>query len=64
MMRMKRALDEMVVGGVETILPLHRRLVTNTDVLKGDYDIHWLENFLKDAPKEEAPKRAPKGAKG
>jgi acetyl-CoA carboxylase biotin carboxylase subunit len=47
LMRLKRALDEMVVGGVETTLPLHRRLVENADVQAGDYDIHWLEKFLK-----------------
>jgi acetyl-CoA carboxylase, biotin carboxylase subunit len=46
LMRLKRALDEMVVGGVETTLPLHRRLVQNADVINGDYDIHWLEKFL------------------
>ena len=36
----------MVVGGVETTLPLHMRLVDNKDIQKGDYDIHWLEKFL------------------
>src|SRR6202008_627082 len=41
--RLRRALDEMVVGGVETTLPLHRRLVDNADVQAGKYDIHWLE---------------------
>ncbi len=46
LLRLKRALDEMVVSGVETTLPLHRRLVTNEDVAKGEYDIHWLEGFL------------------
>ena len=46
LMRLSRALDEMVVSGVETTLPLHRRLVQNDDVAKGDYDIHWLEKFL------------------
>jgi acetyl-CoA carboxylase, biotin carboxylase subunit len=45
--RMKRALQEMVVGGVETTLPLHMRLVDNLDIQAGDYDIHWLEGFLK-----------------
>ena len=45
--RLRRALDEMVVGGVETTLPLHRRLVNNEDIQKGEYDIHWLEGFLK-----------------
>ncbi len=46
MMRLRRALQEMVVGGVHTTLDLHRRLVDNDDVLAGDYNIHWLEKFL------------------
>ncbi|MGB3625069.1 MAG: acetyl-CoA carboxylase biotin carboxylase subunit [Henriciella sp.] len=45
-MRLRRALDEMVVGGVETTLPLHRRLVDAKDVVDGVYNIHWLEKFL------------------
>ncbi len=45
--RLKRALDEIVVGGVETTLPLHRRLVDNADIQAGKYDIHWLEGFLR-----------------
>jgi acetyl-CoA carboxylase biotin carboxylase subunit len=44
--RLRRALDETVVAGVETTLPLHRRLASNADVGKGEYDIHWLEKFL------------------
>jgi acetyl-CoA carboxylase biotin carboxylase subunit len=44
--RLRRALDETVVAGVETTLPLHRRLASNEDIAKGDYDIHWLEKFL------------------
>ncbi len=46
LMRLSRALDEMVVTGIDTTLPLHRRLVKANDVLSGDYDIHWLERFL------------------
>ena len=46
LLRLRRALDEMVVSGVETTLPLHRRLVDNPDVANGEYDIHWLEKFL------------------
>jgi acetyl-CoA carboxylase, biotin carboxylase subunit len=45
--RLKRALGEIIVGGVETTLPLHARLVDNLDIQAGDYDIHWLEGFLK-----------------
>ncbi|MEE9380367.1 MAG: ATP-grasp domain-containing protein, partial [Hyphomonadaceae bacterium] len=52
-MRLRRALDEMVVGGVKTTLDLHRRLVDNADFINGEYDIHWLERFLEDSAKEE-----------
>jgi acetyl-CoA carboxylase biotin carboxylase subunit len=46
MMRLKRALDEFVVDGVKTTLPLFRTLVRNADIQNGEYDIHWLERFL------------------
>ncbi len=46
LMRLKRALDEFVVDGIETTLPLFRDLVTNQDVQDGSYDIHWLEKYL------------------
>ncbi len=45
-MRLRRALAEMIIGGVETTLPLHRRLAEEKDVIDGDYNIHWLEQFL------------------
>jgi acetyl-CoA carboxylase biotin carboxylase subunit len=57
LMRLRRALSEMVVGGVYTTLDLHRRLVENEDVQNGDYNIHWLEKFLaenKVTPEEKA----------
>jgi len=47
LMRLRRALDEFVVDGVETTLPLFRTLVRNPDIQNGLYDIHWLEAFLK-----------------
>ena len=47
LMRLRRALDEFVVEGIDTTLPLFRELVRNADVQNGDYDIHWLEKFLK-----------------
>lgn len=46
LMRLRRALDEFVVDGVDTTLPLFRTLVRNQDIQNGDYDIHWLEKFL------------------
>jgi acetyl-CoA carboxylase biotin carboxylase subunit len=46
LMRLRRALDEFIVDGVETTLPLFRTLVRNPDIQNGDYDIHWLEQFL------------------
>lgn len=53
-MRLRRALDEFIIDGVETTLPLFRTLVRNNDIQNGLYDIHWLEAFLagqaKDAP--------------
>ena len=47
LMRLRRSLDEFVVDGIETTLPLFRSLVRNVDMQNGAYDIHWLENFLK-----------------
>jgi acetyl-CoA carboxylase, biotin carboxylase subunit len=46
LMRLKRALDEFVVDGIETTLPLFRALVREQAVIDGDYHIHWLERFL------------------
>ena len=46
LMRLKRALDEFVVDGIETTLPLFRALVRETAIIDGDYHIHWLEQFL------------------
>ncbi len=46
LMRLKRALDEFVVDGIETTLPLFRALARDKDIIDGDYHIHWLEAFL------------------
>jgi acetyl-CoA carboxylase, biotin carboxylase subunit len=46
LMRLRRALDEFVIDGIETTLPLFRTLVRNADIQNGFYDIHWLERFL------------------
>ncbi|RAH98259.1 acetyl-CoA carboxylase biotin carboxylase subunit [Acuticoccus sediminis] len=46
LMRLRRALDEFVVDGIESTLPLFRELVQDPDIANGAYDIHWLESFL------------------
>ncbi len=46
LMRLRRALHEFIIDGIETTLPLFRTLVRNGDIQAGAYDIHWLEHFL------------------
>ncbi len=46
LMRLRRALQEYVIEGVDTTIPLHQRLCENSDFVNGDYDIHWLEHFV------------------
>lgn len=46
LMRARRALEEMVILGVKTNIPLHQRLVAAPDFINGDYDIRWLEKFV------------------
>lgn len=47
--RLRRCLDEFVVDGINTTLPLFRALANDPDIVAGNYDIHWLEAFLKRA---------------
>jgi acetyl-CoA carboxylase biotin carboxylase subunit len=54
MMRMRRALEEMVIAGVKTNIPLHQALLADPDVIHGDYTIKWLEEWL--AQQDEAAK--------
>jgi acetyl-CoA carboxylase biotin carboxylase subunit len=46
LMRLRRVLNEYVIEGVETTIPLFQRLVTEPDIIDGHYDIHWLEKYL------------------
>ena len=46
MMRLKRALSEFVIDGIDTTIPLFNELIRQPDVANGVYDIHWLEKFL------------------
>ena len=45
-LRLRRALGEMVIEGIQTTKPLHEALLDNEDFQKGDYNIHWLEKWL------------------
>ncbi len=45
--RMRRCLGEMVVGGIETTIPLLQDLLVQPDIVAGDYDIHWLEQWMR-----------------
>ncbi len=46
LMRLKRALGEFVIDGIETTIPLFNELIRQPDIANGIYDIHWLEKFL------------------
>jgi acetyl-CoA carboxylase biotin carboxylase subunit len=54
LMRLRRALDELVVGGIETTIPLFQQLMLEHDILNGDYHIHWLEHWLAGRQKASA----------
>jgi acetyl-CoA carboxylase, biotin carboxylase subunit len=44
--RLKRALSELIVDGVETTVPLFDALLAEPDIQNGEYNIHWLEKWL------------------
>jgi acetyl-CoA carboxylase biotin carboxylase subunit len=46
LMRLRRALEEFVITGIQTTIPLHQELVAQQDFINGDYDIRWLEAFV------------------
>ena len=45
-MRLKRALQEYVIAGIETNIPLHQALLDSPEVNASEYDVHWLESFV------------------
>jgi acetyl-CoA carboxylase biotin carboxylase subunit len=51
--RMRRSLDVMVVEGIKTTIPLHRRIMDDPDFLAGRLDTRFMERFL--APGKVAP---------
>jgi acetyl-CoA carboxylase biotin carboxylase subunit len=46
MARMRRALDEFVIEGIKTTIPLHKRILTDPDFQKGHVSTTYLERFL------------------
>ncbi|WP_431859362.1 acetyl-CoA carboxylase biotin carboxylase subunit [Azospirillum sp.] len=46
LMRLRRAIEEYVIGGIDTTLPLHERIIAEPDFINGAYDIHWLEQLM------------------
>jgi acetyl-CoA carboxylase biotin carboxylase subunit len=46
LMRLRRSLEEFVIDGITTTLPLHRRIMMEQDFANGTYDIHWLEKLV------------------
>jgi len=52
---LKRALEEFVVEGMKTTIPLHQKLVRDPEFLAGDYTIKWLEQWLARPAAETEP---------
>jgi len=46
LMRLRRALEEYVITGIDTTIPLHQRLILEPGFIDGDYDVHWLDRFV------------------
>lgn len=46
LMRLRRALEECIIMGVKTTIPLHQSIISQADYIDGRYDIHWLEKFM------------------
>jgi len=46
LMRLRRALGEYVIGGIETTIPLHQRIIAQQEFVDGEYNIHWLERLV------------------
>ncbi|WP_119680323.1 acetyl-CoA carboxylase biotin carboxylase subunit [Indioceanicola profundi] len=47
LMRLRRALEEFVIEGIDTSIPLHQKIISEPDFINGDYDIRWLEEWMK-----------------
>ena len=45
-MRLERALEEFVVDGIKTTIPFYQKILKEENFLNGNYDIHWVENYM------------------
>ena len=50
LMRLRRALEELVIDGIKVTTPLHQKIIAQPDFINGDYDIHWLEKWMSSQP--------------
>ena len=48
LLRLRRALEEYVIGGIKSTIPLHQILIDEAEFQAAEYDIHWLERYLED----------------
>lgn len=46
LMRLRRSLEEFVIEGVKTTIPLHQDIISQAEFIDGQYNIHWLEKFM------------------
>ena len=56
--RLKRALSELIIDGIDTSIPLFHMLLEEPDIQKGDYNIHWLEKWLAEQAEQAEEPRA------
>jgi acetyl-CoA carboxylase biotin carboxylase subunit len=56
--RLNRCIDETVIEGIQTTLPLHKWIINQPEFISGDYTIHWLEQQLEKLDAEDAKNAA------
>ena len=52
LLRLRRALEEFIIDGMKTTIPLHQELVRDPEFQAGNYTIKWLEEWLAKTPVE------------
>ena len=48
LMRMRNALDEIIIDGIKTNIELHQRIMRDKQFIEGGTNIHYLEKMLKE----------------